>query len=648
MFILNNIQKSKETIGKFTFLRTEYGGLVCSKAFQSLYRINKNTFSKANVISGKTVGLSKTKSKSHNTISLIAWFEEYVKFHGDFMPHKQDVLLPYGSRKLHVYEQYKIETASPVSKSTFFDMWAKHFPHIKIKKTTAFTKCSICGLLERQMQNTLIPEERALIRHKRKIHNDRQMKERIYYHCKREQSRVEPMKYLSLIIDGMDQSKTNLPHFKGRLPKSINPVDLLKTHITGVISHGHGGFHTFTDFNQFPHDPNLTITVILKMLLNTAKVNDGRLPPVLYVQADNCVRENKNRYVLAFLQLLVEKKILNQVHLSFLPVGHTHEDIDARFSLISRDLYQTDTETLDDFVKLLGPHEFVKSVFNVREWLTLSIPKYISGTTEPLHFKFEKVNNKVVTCYKGEHDNEWKIESTGFLMEIPKGKPKHVPADFTDIQDERLLKLIETNKALFKTNDIINKWKNTLKEIKKKKDEKWILPDLPKQNDHQEIPLMRLADEVENVLDKENREPQLLIRQTREQMKIFEKRQPANKPQKRKPASLQSRKTKDKQGKRKCRFSVNSFRRTLVIWLDNECKKHIWFMIFMEIYLFFCFSLSVICLLFVKLFSLFFCLLQFLLLINDLWFRILSIHIGNFAHINLCPGTLYSLYIPIM
>jgi hypothetical protein len=82
--------------------------------------------------------------------------------------------------------------------------------------------------------------------------------------------------------------------------------------------------------------------------------------------------------------------IIFQVNLSLLPVGHTHEDIDARILLKSRDLYQTDTETLDDFVKLLGPHEFVKSVFNVREWLTLSSPKYISGTTEPLHFRLKK------------------------------------------------------------------------------------------------------------------------------------------------------------------------------------------------------------------------------------------------------------------
>jgi hypothetical protein len=55
--------------------------------------------------------------------------------------------------------------------------------------------------------------------------------------------------------------------------QSVNAADLLKTHITGVISHGHGGFHTFTDFNQFPHDPNLTINIILKMLEITSESN---------------------------------------------------------------------------------------------------------------------------------------------------------------------------------------------------------------------------------------------------------------------------------------------------------------------------------------------------------------------------------------
>jgi hypothetical protein len=32
----------------------------------------------------------------------------------------------------------------------------------------------------------------------------------------------------------------------------------------------------------------------------------GYLPPVLYIQMDNCYRECKNKYVLAFLHMLVK------------------------------------------------------------------------------------------------------------------------------------------------------------------------------------------------------------------------------------------------------------------------------------------------------------------------------------------------------
>lgn len=37
------------------------------------------------------------------------------------------------------------------------------------------------------------------------------------------------------------------------------------------------------------------------------------LPPVLYLQADNCFRENKNKFVLALLELLVHKEVFYEV-----------------------------------------------------------------------------------------------------------------------------------------------------------------------------------------------------------------------------------------------------------------------------------------------------------------------------------------------
>ena len=53
--------------------------------------------------------------------------------------------------------------------------------------------------------------------------------------------------------------------------QNINPSDLLKTHITGVINHGLDHFNTYVDFNQIPHDPNLTINILLQSLEKSAK-----------------------------------------------------------------------------------------------------------------------------------------------------------------------------------------------------------------------------------------------------------------------------------------------------------------------------------------------------------------------------------------
>lgn len=57
-----------------------------------------------------------------------------------------------------------------------------------------------------------------------------------------------------------------------------------------------------------------------------------RQPTTLYLQLDNTSKQNKNRYVFAFLAWLVVLGLLTDVLVSFLPVGHTHEDIDQMFS----------------------------------------------------------------------------------------------------------------------------------------------------------------------------------------------------------------------------------------------------------------------------------------------------------------------------
>ena len=61
--------------------------------------------------------------------------------------------------------------------------------------------------------------------------------------------------------------------------------------------------------------------------------NGGVLPEVLYLQVDG-ESDNANMYMLAICELLVIRGGVREVHLSRLPVGHTHEDIDSVFSRI--------------------------------------------------------------------------------------------------------------------------------------------------------------------------------------------------------------------------------------------------------------------------------------------------------------------------
>jgi hypothetical protein len=49
---------------------------------------------------------------------------------------------------------------------------------------------------------------------------------------------------------------------------------------------------------------------------------------------DDCVKDNKNHYLLGFLSLLIARDMFEEVELGFLVVGHTHEDIDKCFGYL--------------------------------------------------------------------------------------------------------------------------------------------------------------------------------------------------------------------------------------------------------------------------------------------------------------------------
>ena len=81
--------------------------------------------------------------------------------------------------------------------------------------------------------------------------------------------------------------------------------------------------------------------------LSLAKAKLGKLPAKLYIQSDNG-SENKNRALLFMCCILVHLGAFKSVEWHMLIPGHTHEDTDAWFSVVSRWLMHVYIFTLSE------------------------------------------------------------------------------------------------------------------------------------------------------------------------------------------------------------------------------------------------------------------------------------------------------------
>ena len=73
-------------------------------------------------------------------------------------------------------------------------------------------------------------------------------------------------------------------------------------------------------------------------------------PKVLYLQLDNCAKDNKNKNLFAFLAHLVLRGVFKKIKVGFEIVGHTHDKVDQFFSRLSTWLNLNDAMTIDELM----------------------------------------------------------------------------------------------------------------------------------------------------------------------------------------------------------------------------------------------------------------------------------------------------------
>ena len=321
-------------------------------------------------------------------------------------------------------------------------------------------------------------------------HLNHQASCRRLYASWREESKRNPQDILCIIHDKMDTYKTALPRMRV-ITKATHGLEQLPISVTGMVADGHAdGAYAHYSTSSWPGDSNFTISSLARLFrrLEGAPIRESGdlfpyqpangffevllrgksrcqdslkrvqqglergsvpLPKNLYLQLDNSAKDNKNQYLMAFLSMLTARGIFKEIQVGFLLVGHTHEDIDAYFSHLSKALKSKNTFVVADLMKAFMESqelsflpEFIQEVGDfksfVKGYLCSGTSRLIGlGEMHLFHFYVENDGNPIMKYKKSAVDSNWlpsdttsrclwNKDSSGRAM-LPQGCPKPVP-----------------------------------------------------------------------------------------------------------------------------------------------------------------------------------------------------------------------------
>ena len=297
-------------------------------------------------------GLGQPSSAGPSKIlAIVAWYSGYSHVVGCWMPDDQMLVVPRRERT-DEYEEYKGAFGEEAAGYQYFCKVLRTAPElegiVRARPKLNFQDCTKCSDSNSKIRAALRKGDRVAAeaaKAERAAHISEERRERLCYYDRRERGRDPQHDSISLIIDKCDSTKTTVPWFKqspGAWWSSLRK-ECLAQHLLGVMVHGRPDkIFLYTVNDSIKGDANLNIEGIRRTLAHLYESEP--MPKTMYIQADNA-SDNKCWAMLAFLGMLVFHGYTNDVYLSFLLVGHTHEDIDQRFSIIARHFRSIDRVT---------------------------------------------------------------------------------------------------------------------------------------------------------------------------------------------------------------------------------------------------------------------------------------------------------------
>jgi hypothetical protein len=308
----------------------------------------------------------------------------------------------YGNRLLGPKDVAKPPSKEIATISTFHRVWMtdQELDLYIIRRWIPFAKCGQCSDFKLKEKAEKDPQERKILQRIQDNHLREVEFERRAYYTNQCRAQCSPEIYLSLIVDGADQSDQELPHFHER-SHSMDSVQKQKLHVYGALAHGRRAY-AFTLPPHVRQGHNTTIEVIWRVMGDILKT-EKKLPPVFLLQLDNTTKQNKGTVLHAFLSLLVHHGVFDRIIVTHLPVGHTHEDIDQMFSRFAIALRQFNAVTRTEMGHVLEDAYFFNELptlvvhmdtcANISGWVENLTECKVNATQECMahrHFRFRK------------------------------------------------------------------------------------------------------------------------------------------------------------------------------------------------------------------------------------------------------------------
>ena len=443
-----------------------HGKPVCQKAFKLLHGISNNKWnSVANNRDANRFPIhantgNQNAVRTTTRVVLRTWLDEYIRSAGCANPAKDEIHLPVYLNKARLHEEFcshwkdkQLSKESAPSLNTFRNFLSTEYAHVKFLKQTRLGRCTFCLSIPDLKKECSNDVDQASLAEAITQHSNLHRIQREFYAARIATAKEHPSRYLHLTFDSPEsyhvpQKRPNNSKTAMKIPSEVRA--------TGCINHTTGARYFNFTLPQYPKDANAIISAVYLNIVEYIRDHKEH-PAVLWLQLDNCWRENKNRWMPAFMSWLIHMKFFNEVMVSFLLQGHTHIDIDQMFSTLAIYLDKNSCwsfgHLLDvipnayrsDTTRPVG--RYIHKVFN---WSGFFAPylKEMSGHSSPHVFLFRRLPDGNVgmktKAFHGTSDpwlgstqnpDDWMIVMHSFPQGFPvEMQPQDLPEGYVNDQ----------------------------------------------------------------------------------------------------------------------------------------------------------------------------------------------------------------------